>query len=299
IVIPTKIIGDILRESPDDTLRIEAEKNVLYVMGADSTYKVMGEDADQFPSIPEFPAGDSLEIPGSLLREMIKKTFFATAMESGRYALNGVLFAVEKTNVEMVSTDGRRLALIKRKAKNAASYVKSVILPKKGVGELLRIIQDDDENVLLRIEETQLIAKTKRATLCAQLVEGHFPDYREVIPGDSDKKIDFKRDQLLSAVRRAAILADEESKAVAMTFENDKLTLSSRSPEAGEDSVQMEVKYAGPKFVIGFNPDFLQDVLKAADDAETVKIEMKEANRAGVVKAGQDYVYVIMPLSLE
>ena len=298
IVAPSGTITDILRTAPDEKLTLTVDGTSLIIEGRDSYFKVHGEDATQFPPIPEFPEQECLTIGKDALLEMITKTVFATAQERTRYALNGVLMCLDGNQCMMVATDGRRLALIRKKCANPVGYDSSIIVPTKALSQIEKVITDDDENIRIKIEENQILVGTKRSTLYAQLVEGQFPDYESVVPSATKSSLVLPRAELQSAVSRAALLATDESRAVRLAFTADKLTLSSRDPEEGEAKVQMGMKYDGEDFEIAFNPDYVEDVLKVAGTDE-VEFRFNDSDKAAVFGDKADFTYVIMPLALD
>lgn len=298
LVVPSGIMTEILRTAPDERLTLRLDGMDLVVEGKDSYFKVHGEDPAEFPSIPEFPEGQCLEVEKGTLLGMISKTVFATAQERTRYALNGVLTSIEGNKCRMVATDGRRLAMVCKACSNAAGYETSVIVPTKALSQIQKIVTDQDENIRIRMEENQILVRTTRATLYAQLVEGQFPDYETVVPSEAKMELDLPRTELQSAVSRAGLLATEESRAVKLTFTRDRLTLSSRAPEEGEAKVEMAMKYEDEEFDITFNPDYIEDMLKALE-VDAVTLKLSEPDKAAVFTDKEDFTYVIMPLGID
>jgi len=198
----------------------------------------------------------------------------------------------------MVATDGRRLAMAKGTCTEAKGEAGGCIVPTKALNLLMRLLDDPSEDVRVKIADSQAFFATDRATLTTNLVEGSFPPYKDVIPKEHDRKATFKTDVLASGVRRAALLTNEESKGVKFAFSADGLNLSSRAPEMGEAEVSVPSEaFNGETIEIGFNPQFVTDVLKVAD-AEEVNIELKASNKPGTIKVGTDFLYVVMPVSL-
>ena len=209
--------------------------------------------------------------------------------------------------VEMVATDGRRLALARTQAEQFPDDAEeSCIVPTKALNVLSQLLPGVDGEVRLAIEENQAVFSLTRAgdpvptVLSSNLVEGTFPPYEDVIPKDGDKKATFEINLLASAVRRAALLTNEESRGVMMRFSNDdqQLTLSSRAPEMGEAEIQVGMsEYDGDDIEIGFNPRFITEALKVLE-TDSVMIEMKAPAKPGVIRAGSDFLYVVMPVNM-
>lgn len=308
-------------EDGEKTLTLEVEGESCHIRGADAHFKVFGYNPADFPPIPDFAGvvsgkGDHPKAKAVLshaagsLGDLVARTIFATARENSRYAINGVLLKRDGKRLELVATDGRRLALsranLSGQTEKDAKPI-SCIVPTKALSMLQKLIQDHDEAVQIAITDNQILfsfgtaASPGRAVLVSNLVEGTFPPYEDVIPRDQDKKVTFDRDVLASAVRRAALLTNEESRGVRLSFsgKNKQLELSSRAPEMGEAEIKVDIsKYEGEDVQIGFNPAFITDALKVINEPE-VLMELKAGNKPGLIKSGTDFLYVVMPVNLQ
>ncbi|HZW06725.1 MAG TPA: DNA polymerase III subunit beta, partial [Phycisphaerales bacterium] len=311
------IIGSI--DEKDQTLTIELDGDVCHIKGTRSRFKLFAFPAGDFPPLPDMqqvtggptPPRAVFNVPAGTLLRLINRTSFATARETSRYAINGVLFKRDGKKLEMVATDGRRLALCRAslKAAGEGAGVTSAIIPTKALGLLTRVAHDPEGNVRIAVTDNKAFfafedgegkEKSPRAVVSTTLVEGAFPPYEDVIPKDQDKKITSAREDLVRAVRQAEILTNEESRGVRMSFSNkDKSAkLFSRSPEMGESEIELALSgYEGENIEISFNPRFIADALKTVDEPE-VLIELKAPNKPGLFKAGNDFVYVVMPVNL-
>lgn len=318
VVIPADKLKQIVQaEERDPTLTFEGEADACHIRGSDATFKVFGFPASDFPPIPDYasaaaqssakPRG-TFTCPAGELAGMVAKTSFATARENSRYAINGVLLKRDAKRLELVATDGRRLALCRATVTGGDKDAKpvSAIVPTKALNMFLRLVRDPEEAVHVVVTDAQILfgfgeRGAERATLSSNLVEGTFPPYEEVIPKDQDKRVTFDRDVLLSAVRRAALLTNEDSRGVRMKFNaaDKTLELFSRSADQGEARVRADLRgYDGDDIEIGFNPAFIIDVLKVVEDPQVI-IEMKASNKPGVMRSGADFVYVVMPVNLQ
>ncbi len=298
-LIPADKLGQIVRESNDPTLTLEVTEDVAHIRGQDAHFQVFGHQASEFPPVPEFTGDADFEIAAADLRQLLNQTTFATARENSRYAINGVLIERESDKLTVVATDGRRLALAKSSCKSAKKDNRSAIIPTKALTMLSKLIDESESDVRVRIADNQVLFACDDAVLTSKLVEGTFPPYKDVIPREGDKKATLDSQALTSAVRRAALLTNEESKGVRFAFEDGKLTLASRAPEMGEAEVTLDVAdYNGDAIEIGFNPQFVLDVLKVVH-TDQVQLELKAPNKPGVLRTGPNFLYVIMPVNLQ
>ncbi|MFW6059233.1 MAG: DNA polymerase III subunit beta [Phycisphaeraceae bacterium] len=299
-LIPADKLQQIVRESIDPTLTLETEGDAAHIRGQDSHFKIFGQPVDDFPPVPEFPGDADFELSAAELHRLISQTLFATARENSRYAINGVLVEREGNKLTMVATDGHRLAMARGQCKaHAAEEARSAIVPTKALNLLLRLFDDAEQTVQIKLADNQILFSSDQALLASNLVEGNFPPYKDVVPKDGDKRATLATDTFISAVRRAALLTNEESKGVRMAFSGEGLTLSSRAPEMGEAEVNVEVAaYEGDPVEIGFNPAYLLDALKVVDENQ-VQLEFKAANKPGVMRTGPGFLYVVMPVNLQ
>jgi DNA polymerase-3 subunit beta len=290
-------LSAIVRESSDDTLSLEMKDANLEVRGGDSRFLIYGRDPKEFPPVSELSGKADLEIKAGVLGAMIERTLYAVARENTRYAINGILWEKKGKKLQLVATDGRRLAQAIGAAEVSIGEDRQVILPAKAMAFLGRNLDDPSTQARIKFEPSQCVIEYGDWTVSSVLVEGHFPKYEDVIPQDSDKVLEVDRETFLSAIRRAALLTTPESKGVRFAFADDMLTLSSRVAEQGEATIRFPVEYAYPPMEIGFNPQFLMDMLRVLDD-EKLKVELKETNRPAVLRSGSDFLYVVMPVNL-
>jgi DNA polymerase-3 subunit beta len=299
-LIPADKLSQIVRESTDPTLTLETDGDVAHITGQDSKFRIFGYSASEFPPIPEFEGEPDYEISAAELHRLVAMTIFATARETSRYAINGVLFEREKNKLAVVATDGHRLALARGQceAKNDEE-ARPAIVPTKALNLVLKLFDDAEQSVKVKVVENQILFASDEAVLSSNLIESKFPPYQDVIPKDGDKKATLSTDGFVSAVRRAALLTTEESKGVKLAFSGEGLTLSSRAPEMGEAEINLPVtEYQGDAVEIGFNPHYVLDALKVID-SEEVKVEMKAGNKPGLIRTGQNFLYVVMPINLQ
>lgn len=298
-LIPADKLQQIVRESIDPTLTITTKDEQTTIKGADSTFKLLGYPSGDFPEVPDFPGDADFELSAGDLHRLIAMTIFATARENSRYAINGVLMERHNKDLTVVATDGHRLALAKGKCKSLQDADRSAIIPTKALNLLLRLFDDAEQTVRVKVQDSQVLFATDTAVLASNLVEGNFPPYKDVIPKDGDKKATLPTDVFISAVRRAALLTNEESKGVRMAFADGNLTITSRAPEMGEAEIKLDLpEYAGEGVEIGFNPVYLLDALKVVDENQ-ITLDMKAGNKPGVLRTGPNFLYVVMPVNLQ
>ncbi|MDO8136603.1 MAG: DNA polymerase III subunit beta [Candidatus Brocadiales bacterium] len=296
-VIPEERIAGVLKDWGEEKVQIEVEGTTSRISGKGCSIKLIGFDPEEFPVIPSFEEKDYFEIEGPGLAEMVRRTSFACASERLRHTMTGVLLAIEGSTAKMVATDGRRLAVAKQRISNPHKVKSNSIIPPKAAHQLPRLVAEEKEGVKVKLEEAHMLVKTSKALLCSQLLEGQYPDYTSAIPAENDKRLEIAPEVLAAAIRRVAFITTEERHVIRIGLKKDTLLVRTETPEVGEGSIELPVDYKGSELEIGFNPDFLLDGLKGIGK-EPVKMEFKDPNSAAVLKGGQDYLYVAMPIRL-
>ena len=297
-LIPADRLSGIVRESAgDESLTIETEKQAVHVRGAGSHFKILGYDPGEYPAVAEFAAEPDFQIAANQLATMIQKTLFATAKAHSHYAISGVLWEAAGKKLRLVATDGHRLAQAIGSLKKAPAKEVSAIVPAKLMALIQRIAGDGEEMLDVCIQENQILVRTPRAVLVSSLVQGNFPKYADVIPKDCDRKAEINTAQFEHRTRQAALLTNEESKGIRLSFQGEQVTLTSRAPETGEAEVTCPAKYEGEAMDIAFNPTFLLDGLRVAETDE-IFFGMNASNKPALMKAGSDFLYVLMPVDL-
>jgi DNA polymerase-3 subunit beta len=300
-ILPLGRFGSILRESSDSALRIEADGQATTVRGERSEFKLPAENPQEFPTVADFTDKAFHELPARALREMIRRTIFATDNESSRYALGGVLLEMLPDKIIAVGTDGRRLAKMEVPARSEGGHQSGdnmTIVPTKAMQLIERAITDGDAEIQLAARANEILVKSPRATIYSRLVEGRFPKWRDVFPQRSGtSRIDLTVGPLHSAVRQAAIVTSEESRGVDFAFESGMLVLSGRVADVGQSRVELPIAYDGPTISITLDPRYVSDFLKVLDPEKVVTIELKDAESAAVCSTDDGYGYVIMPLA--
>lgn len=303
ITIPAKIFSDFLRTLEDDReLKIEVlENNKVEIRSGRDRLNVTGLPRADYPVLPEFEDNRAVEISKEMLREVLKKTNFAASTDETRYVLNGIHFITENGKVTAVATDGRRLAYIQRPITDSKLKVK-VIIPTKAVQELLRLVSDDKSNnqtIKSSFTDNQASFSDGQTVVLSRLIEGHFPNFDQVIPKTHEFQLKLNRAAFQASITRAAIGTMERGGSVKLSLTKGMLHIQAAAQGRVEVESELPVAYEGSNFEIAFNPLYIIDVLKAFDQ-EDILIEFTSSLNPGVVRPADDeaYRYVMMPMKI-
>ncbi|MCI0464144.1 MAG: DNA polymerase III subunit beta [Gemmataceae bacterium] len=290
----------ILRESTDEELAVEADMDACLVRGEHTEFEMGGEDPATFPDVPAFPGERYHEVAAGVLREMVRRTAFAAATETARYALTGVLWELEGETARLVATDGRRLAVAQGPATAHGGHSTKGqihVVPTKAMQLLERNLHDPDERVRVSLGPNEALFQTGRATVSSRLVEGRYPAYRDVIPKKPAVKISLAAGPFHVAVRQAAVMADQESRKVVFSFAKGKLTLRAQGAEAGRSRVELPLDYDGKALDIAFDPRLVTEMLRVLGAGDQLTLEMTDGTKPALFRCGDDFSYVVMPLA--
>lgn len=300
--VPVKKLFTIVRELSASEIELETDdKHTTSVRSGASFFKIRGLGAEEFPAMPKFQEDRKVEISQDKLRTMLKRTSFATSSDESRYVLNGIFFSLKEQKLTLVATDGRRLAMAEEEAEVGERSQGDFIVPSKAVNELGRLLQDQGQ-VVLFIGENQACftlkdEKGSSATIITKLIEGNYPNYRQVIPGEAKERIALGREDFLHALRRAEIMTSEKQNSVKLAFTKNNLAISANSPDIGEAQESMAINYKGRDISIAFNPGYLIDPLNALNNDE-IFLDLIDELSPGVVKINGPFLYVVMPMRL-
>ncbi|KPK96638.1 MAG: hypothetical protein AMJ95_13075 [Omnitrophica WOR_2 bacterium SM23_72] len=296
ITVPAKRFGDIIRELPSNRVDITTKKNNLMIIDVKSCqFKIMGLGKEEFPRLPEFKDKEVIKLQQSLLKQMLNLTSFAVSLDETRYILNGILFKINKNIFSLVATDGKRLAIIEKKLNNDMDKDVYMIVPIKTVHELNRNLQEEGELSMV-LGANQAMFDLGNIVIISRLIEGEFPEYQQVIPPESTNVFRVDRTEFMLAVRRASLLSTPDYQAVKLEVFKNKLVLSKSTPDVGESREELVVDYQGKEMVIGFNPNYLIDVLKNLTE-DTIGFELTDSEQPGVIRCS-GYVYIVLPMRL-
>jgi DNA polymerase-3 subunit beta len=295
--LPARRLATIARELPSNEITIEVDtKNVATIRSGPSFFKILGLPEEEFPPLPKFENAKNFTIRQKDLRDGLKKTAYAISTDETRYVLNGILCSFKDSKLTLVATDGRRLALVDIELEFPRSHETEIIIPTKAVSELQRLLTDEGD-LKLSIGENQVAFEVNGAFLVSKMIEGNYPNYRQVIPGETKERVTLERVLFLDAVHRVSLLASEKSNSVKLVFTKNNLEIAANTPEVGEARESLAVPYKGRDFSIAFNPEFLMAPLKNLTTDE-VFLDLIDEMSPGVIKIQGPFLYVIMPMRI-
>lgn len=304
--IPVKTLFGIVRELNAGDLDIESdEKNVCSIRSGSAFYRINGLAAEEFPPTSTLENDKKVILGQEKLRSMLKKTYFASSNDEARYVLNGIFLSFKDHKVTMVATDGRRLALVDEEADIPEQCAGDLIIPSKTVGELNRLLSEKgtveirygENNVWFTLKPEPAGESANDTIIISKLIEGNYPNYRQVIPSEVKERVSLMREEFLHALRRAEIMTSEKSNSVKLTFGKNRLEITANSPEVGEAKETLAINYAGKEMSIAFNPRYVLDPLNALTNDE-VFMELIDELSPGVLKINGPFLYVVMPMRL-
>lgn len=298
ITLPAKRLSDIVRELPEGPVEMETEDSQMKISSSGILFKVLGLPAEEFPTLSKVESENRFSLDSQLLRGMVQKTIFANSQDETRYILNGSYLEMEKDRIVMTATDGHRLATIGHRIEKGPKKKIGAIIPTKALNELNRLLEEPKE-VEATIGENQISFSLDGIILSSKLIEGQFPDYKQLIPKKSTKRLSLSREKLLGGVRRAALLADARTGAVELLAYSNKLIIRSQTPQVGEAREEIDIDYSGEEIRTAYNARYILDILRNIS-SEEVSLELNEPLSPGVIKpvSDEDYLCVIMPMRI-
>lgn len=303
VTISAKKIFEIIKELPNKEINFNVKDNFwVEIKCGKSIFNLVGLSPDEFPKYPEINNINFNNIEPLVFKEMIDKTIFSISTDETKYNLTGIYFKSEESNIlTMVSTDGHRLSMIKKKLKNNinSNFSEGFILPKKGIYEIKKLTEDNDEDFKIGISDNNFVVNSGDTTLVMRLVDGEFPDYSRVVPQKMEKPASINREEFLHALRRISVLSSEKSRGIKIKLENNILELSSSNPDLGDAREELDMTYSGPEITIGFNAKYILDILQVMND-EFIQLHLKDNLSPGLIEAdkNKDFFSVIMPMRL-
>ncbi|MDD5483426.1 MAG: DNA polymerase III subunit beta [Kiritimatiellae bacterium] len=292
-----KMLFNIIRELPHDNVEFYIEdKNRAMIQCGQSSYKLLGISADEFPALPPFQTAHSFTIDQPLLKDALQKTNYAASDDESRLILNGVFISIKEQKMMVVATDGRRLALIEKEVEIPADQKMDFVIPTKTINELIKALKEEG-TVKISLTKNMVSFEMDACTIISKLIEGVYPNYRLVIPSQCDEKVTVEREPLIGTLRRTAIMSNEKNPSVKITIAKNQLQIVASNTEVGEASEQIPVKYSGKPVTMTFNPNYLMDPLKSLS-SDDITIELTDELSPAVVKSNIPFIYVLMPLRI-
>ncbi|MDQ3281686.1 MAG: DNA polymerase III subunit beta [Acidobacteriota bacterium] len=309
VTIEAKRLFDVVRSLPDDDVHFALqENNSMLIESGTAKFRLLGLPAEDYPTLPTVNSTEGYSIPLDELKTMVGKVKFAITHEETRFQLNGALLKVQPNKMEMVATDGHRMALINFPSGMTGKGTKgtdlTILIPRKALDEILRLEGGEDGTVRFGVSDNQLFFEAGDRRLLARMIDVNFPNYMEVISRDNDRRVMVDRERLLSTIKRISLVANERTRAVRFDFAPGKLTVSSTNPELGDARETVPIDYAGQPFFVGLNAAYVMDFLSATD-TPSVSLDLKDENSQCIGRPATaaedlpyDYLYVVMPMRL-
>jgi DNA polymerase-3 subunit beta len=309
ITVSARKLYEIIKELPSGDIDLmSTENNWTTIQAGKSQFKVVGLPSSDYPALPAIDREGLTPLSGAGLLELIRKTLFAAGDNDARYILNGLLVMLisneKKTTLRLVGTDGHRLAVAeqdlgKAGAKGGPQEIK-VIIPKKAAQEMRRLLEEGgDGEPLIGFTKNLMVFRKSGLLLTSRLMEGNYPNYQQVIPKESSKKIVVQRTELESALRRVSVLSRDKANAVKLSFAPGRLTLFSSNPDYGEATEEMTAQYEGEALNTGFNARYLLDVFDVMD-GEKISLQMESALSPCLIQEAETpgFKCVVMPIKI-
>ena len=300
-LLPVQRTNAILRESNDETLSLETDDSGILVRGSRSKFRLPGNNPDEFPPVGAFEEDKYHVIPTRLFRTMVKRTVFATDTENSRFALGGVLLELTSANVTAVGTDGRRLARMEGSGESVGGHETSgtsTIVPTRAIQLMERALDDNEETVDVAARPSDLLLRTKNAVIHSRLVEGRYPNWRQVFPKREEAvQLDMTVGPLFAALRQAAIVTDHESRGIDFTFADGTLKLEANTKDIGESQIELPIPYDGESITLTMDHRYVADFCKVLDSEAGFQMEIESSASPALLSTEDGYGYVIMPMA--
>lgn len=293
--LPARRLFTIIRELPSSEISVEVDgKNAASIRSGQSFFKILGLPEEEFPPLPKFENSKVVTMRQKDLRDGLRKTAYAISTDETRYVLNGVLFSFKENKLTLVATDGRRLAMVDIELEFPRSHEADIIVPTKAVTELQRLLGDDGD-VKISVGTGQIAFDLNNTLLVSKLIEGNYPNYKQVIPSEAKERVTLERETLLNSLRRVSLLASDKSNSIKLNFSKNNIEITANTPEVGEARESLPVAYKGRDFSIAFNPEFLMAPLRNLTEDE-IFFDLIDEMSPGVLKIQTPFLYVLMPM---
>lgn len=299
VLLPTQRLIAILREVTADEIVLDVNEDLIDIQAGHSQFKLPVEDPREFPDVSPFNAEQCYVVSGHALRQAIRRVAFAADDESTRYALGGIFMEISPEKLILAATDSRRLAVMEVQAgvRGDITETVSVVLPRKAMTLLERSIEGDESEILIAPSENEVLIKSGSSTIFTRLVEGRFPNFRDVLPSETPNKVELIAGPFHNLVRQSQIVTSDESRGVDFVYTSGLVTLISQAADVGESKVELPVGYEGEEISIMFDPRFVAEFLRVLEPETTVELGLTGGEDPAVFRCGEEYKYVIMPLA--
>ncbi len=295
--LPARRLFNIIRELPSSEIQFDVDgKNAASIRSGQSFFKILGLPEEEFPPLPKFDDSKVVTIRQKDLRDGLRKTSYAISTDETRYVLNGVLFSFKDNKLTLVATDGRRLAMVDIDLEFPRSHEGDIIVPTKAVTELQRLLSEEGD-LRVSVSSGQIAFDLEKALLVSKLIEGNYPNYRQVIPGEMKERVTLERETFLNSLRRVSLLASDKSNSIKLNFSKNNIDITANTPEVGEAKESLAVTYKGREFSIAFNPEFLMAPLRNLAEDE-IFLDLIDEMSPGVIKIQSPFLYVLMPMRI-
>lgn len=298
--IPARKLLDICRSLPDQAkIAVNSSNEKIKVSSGRSRFTLATLPAEDFPTIDDLELDQNVVIKEGEFKALIEKTAFAMAQQDVRYYLNGLLLELDAGQIRTVATDGHRLALSQLDHKSDIEGSRQIILPRKGVQELLRLLSNEDNEITASIGKNHLRVNLANLQFTSKLIDGRFPEYQRVLPEECDNRAQIDKVSLKQALARASILSNEKYKGIRLILDNNIMIIQAHNPEHEEAEDEIEIEYTGERLEVGFNVVYLLDVLNALE-SDKVEIIIQDANSSALIVSPESQAsrYVVMPMRL-
>lgn len=298
--LPGRKLLDICRALPEKSrIEIEAKDEKAQLKSGRSRFSLACLPAGNFPALEELPDSKTLTIAQVEIKALLERTAFAMAQQDVRYYLNGLLLEIDEGYLRTVATDGHRLSLSDILMETGWSQLQQVIIPRKGVMELERLLESNAEEARIRVSTNHIVVDLPNLRFTSKLIDGRFPDYQRVIPQPGPNTLTVERDDFRQALTRASILSNEKYRGIRLIFNGSALKIQAHNPEQEEAEEELEVSYEGAEMEIGFNVNYLLDVL-AVMSSQMIELQLNDASSSAVIRAPDEEhtEYVVMPMRL-
>jgi DNA polymerase III subunit beta len=302
LTLSAKHFLEIVKELPNKTIEVtKKENNWIEIVCGKSKFSIVSLSAEEYPTLPNFDDKNYFDTKTDYLKEMIDCTIFAASSDTTRVSFNGVFFEHLGSNLmRMTGTDGTRLSFIDQEVfLKTPDLKRGIILPRKGLGELRKLLEEAKETIPFSFDHGYVFSQVGDCAIFIRLIEGEYPDYRQVIPKIADQVVRINHDVFLSALKRVNLLVHEKSRAIKFSLQHNSLTLSSSNPDMGEAREEMDVQYNGEPIDIGFNSKYLLECLPIIK-TEYLEINFKDRLSPGILRGvgKPNHTYLIMPMRI-